>query len=111
MEIALIWIVAALVVAFMAFSWGRRFWAWFFYGLLIWPIALIHLLVAGRTEKGRRMKAIDEGRRRCPHCAEFIRLEARVCPFCRTELHKKAPDAAQASHETRPVPKHPWAAD
>lgn len=74
------------VVAMIAGSKGRSALAWFFYGLLIWPIALVHILVtpggAARAAKAARA----EGRLPCPHCAEYIQPAAKVCPHCQREV-------------------------
>jgi hypothetical protein len=47
MEWLVVWIMAIMggVVAILANSKGRRAGAWFLYGLLAWPIALIHIIV------------------------------------------------------------------
>jgi hypothetical protein len=41
----------AFVVAIIARSKGHHPALWFLYGLLIWPIALVHILVAKRDEE------------------------------------------------------------
>jgi hypothetical protein len=43
--ILIIWLVMALVVASVAQTKGRSGLLWFVYGLLLWPIALIAILV------------------------------------------------------------------
>lgn len=48
-----IWIVMALVVAVVASGKGRSGVGWFFYGLLLWPVALAHICVIRRPEPAR----------------------------------------------------------
>lgn len=91
-----IWIVIAVVVGLIAHSRGRSFIGWAIYGLLIWPVAIVHLLCIGRTERGLERKARAEGRTRCPYCSEHIRREARVCPYCRKEIGRGGPGSAGA---------------
>jgi hypothetical protein len=45
------WIVMALVVAVVASGKGRSGVGWFFYGLLLWPVALAHICVSRRREE------------------------------------------------------------
>lgn len=46
MEWVVLWLVMGGVVAIIANSKGKSALAWFFYGALIWPIALAHILVS-----------------------------------------------------------------
>ena len=71
----LLGVIMAVIVAIIANSRGRNAGGWFVYGLLIWPIALVHVLVAER-----------EGRAPCPYCAERVKVEASVCPYCQRDL-------------------------
>ena len=50
MEFLVVWIVLAVVVAMVANSKGRGPVLWFFYGLLVWPIALTHALLIKRED-------------------------------------------------------------
>lgn len=87
MELFIFWLVMAGVVAIIASSKGRGGFGWFLYGLLLWPIALVHILVQRTdTAVADRRASRDPDLRKCPRCAEFIRREARVCRFCNTEL-------------------------
>ena len=55
MEILFLWLVMAVIVALVAKSRGQSAVAWFLYGLLIWPIALVHALLLKQrpgTERG-----------------------------------------------------------
>ena len=106
-----LWIVIPLAIGLVANSRGRSFIDWFLYALLIWPVALIHLLLIGRTEKGWERKARVEGRSRCPHCAEFIQRQARVCPHCRKDVRESpaATAAGQPDKRYRGVAGYPGA--
>ncbi|MCY4408779.1 MAG: zinc ribbon domain-containing protein [Rhodospirillaceae bacterium] len=109
--ILVLWIVIPLAIGLVANSRGRSFIGWFLYALLIWPVALIHLLLIGRTEKGWERKARVEGRVHCPHCAEFIQRQARVCPHCRKDVRKSPATTAagQPNKRYRGVAGYPGA--
>lgn len=86
MGLIILWVIMALIVAIIAGSKGRSGFAWFLYGFLIWPIALVHALVASSTPKAGEKRAAAEGRKKCPFCAEMIKAEAKVCPHCQRDL-------------------------
>ena len=86
MEWLIIWLVMGVVVAIIAGSRGRNALGWFVYGVLIWPIALVHVLVATPTAAGTAAKAKREGRAPCPFCSEHVKTDASVCPFCQRDL-------------------------
>ncbi len=73
MELVFLWLVAATCVAVIAHLKGRTIWKWFLYGFLIWPVAVIHILVTGSNKT-------------CPQCASDIPRGAKICPRCRTNL-------------------------
>jgi RNA polymerase subunit RPABC4/transcription elongation factor Spt4 len=90
MEILFIVIVLAVIPGMIASSKGRSFFGFFLFGLLIWPVALVHALIMQPTQAETAARAHGqakaEGRRPCPFCAEMIKREAKVCPHCRSEL-------------------------
>lgn len=45
MEMLIFWIIMAVIVGMIASSKGRNPVAWGLYGLLIWPIALVHIIL------------------------------------------------------------------
>lgn len=50
MEFFFFWLIMGGVVALIANSKGRNPVGWFFYGALIWPIALTHILVSSGAQ-------------------------------------------------------------
>lgn len=80
--IFLIWILQALVMAtipaMIADSKGRDVVGWFFYGFLIWPIALVHALLISPADSVV-----------CRFCTKHISREAIVCPYCQKDLVKE----------------------
>ena len=69
--------VLGVIVGAIAQAYGRSFVDWFSYGFLVFPVALIHVLIAGRSTAMLT---------KCPHCAELVKSEAKVCRYCHREL-------------------------
>lgn len=67
-------ILIGLIPASIAKGKGRSFFGWWLYGSAIFIVALPHALLAKPVE--------GAGVRKCPHCAELIKDEAKVCRFC-----------------------------
>lgn len=107
MEVILLWLVLAVVVAVVAGSKGRNPVLWGLYGFLIWPVALVHILVSRPTAKAAAHGMTAAGRAPCPHCAEPIMRAASVCPHCNRGLdtgwaEPKAPPPKAAPPKPRP---------
>lgn len=87
MEFLILWLILGVVVGLIANSKGRSGFGWFLYGFLIWPVALVHILVAKPETKIVEARQVAAGdARKCPHCAEIIKAEAKVCRFCGREV-------------------------
>jgi hypothetical protein len=68
------WLFCSILVAAFASSKKRTGLGWFFLSLLISPlIAFIIVLVLGPPRSTLK---------KCPNCAEEVKVEARVCRFC-----------------------------
>lgn len=91
-------LVMTVIVAVVAGVKGRNIAGWTLYGLLLPPVALVHVLVTGRSEAAEERRAAAAGRVACPHCAEMIKPQAKVCPFCRRDV----PQTAQAVAKSTP---------
>lgn len=70
MELLLLWLFCGLAAAAVYRNKGRSWGVGLAGGLLLGPIGLVLALVSGG------------GGPRCPHCAERIHHDARVCKHC-----------------------------
>lgn len=77
----MLWIVGALAAAVAGSAKGRSAVGWFFYGLLLWPVAIIHALCLPPPKSAAPNQ---ERRIACPACSELILPDALICPHCRS---------------------------
>jgi len=83
MEFVVLVVLIGLIPAAIASSKGRNFFLWWLYGMAIFIVALPHALIMGP----------DGTKRKCPNCAETVRVEAKVCPHCQREIPRPAAPA------------------
>ena len=87
MEILVFAVLLGLIPAFIAKSKGRNFFGWWVYGALIFIVALVHSLVMKPDQHKLDRQQIASGdMKKCPHCAELVKSDARVCRYCSREL-------------------------
>jgi RNA polymerase subunit RPABC4/transcription elongation factor Spt4 len=79
-------LLIGLIPAYIAKDKGRNFLLWWLYGTLLFIVAMLHALLMKADSKTQEAKALADGGRKCPHCAEVVKAEAKVCRFCQRDL-------------------------
>lgn len=82
MRLVIILFVFGWITAIIAKSKGRDFLLWCFYGILLFPFALIHAVILQKNIGTLDTKEQRQGLIKCPHCVEMIKLDAKQCQFC-----------------------------
>lgn len=90
MEILFVAVMLGLIPAAIARSKGRSFGGWWLYGALIFIVALPHAILARPLDEGIARQQVEFGNRKCPHCAEWIKREAKVCRYCGRDVEQNA---------------------
>ena len=93
MEILVLWFVLAVVVAIVAETRGRIAPGWFILSAVLSPVISFALLLAlPKVGKAARVKdaegnaITEETHTRCPDCKELVRIDARKCKHCGSDL-------------------------
>ena len=82
MEFLIVAVFLGLIPGLIARGKGRSFGLWWFYGFLVFLIALPHALLLKASPEQVDRKQTAHGLKKCPFCAEIIKLDAKVCRYC-----------------------------
>lgn len=96
MEIFLGAVLLGLIPGFIARHKGRSFWAWWFFGALLWIVAFpVSLFLKRDTEVLRERELQGGHKKRCSECAETVKAEAVVCRYCGFRFAPETSDQVQ----------------
>lgn len=107
MAFLVFWIMCGIATSMIFKTKGQNTVAGFFLGALLGPFGILFALFWSKNEGEIEQRAITSGSlRKCPDCAEMIKVEARKCRFCHAEFQPiNARDLANQTTKSR-VPGH-----
>ncbi len=99
------WIGLCAAVGIYADKKGRSGAGFFFLAFMLSPIIGGLIALAASPDKAELdRRALREGMRKCPQCAEFVRADAHRCRYCGSELQVLQPKSTH-SGELAVTPK------
>lgn len=98
-----------LIPAAIASNKGHNGFLWWLFGALLFIVALPLALILPRDTRELEARELRGGARRCPHCAELIRREAKVCRFCGRDVDPAPPSTSSITPSAVASPATPVA--
>lgn len=101
MEILVIGAIIGLIPAAIAKSKGYSFILWWIFGTFLFIVALPVALLMKPNTAAIEQNKMREGMKKCPFCAELIKLEATVCRYCGRELNCSQATQSEAPQDIK----------
>lgn len=88
MELFFFWLVFSVIAGAIAGGKGRSGFGFFLLAVILSPlVGIICALIARPNTERTEREALEDGTvRRCPACAELVRVEAVKCRYCQSAL-------------------------
>lgn len=87
----LILIICGIASGIIASGKGRSGFGWFLIGFLFGPIGFLASLIVSKEQRAPQVsQGVGSDTRTCPHCAETVKRQAKVCRYCGGELPEVA---------------------
>ncbi len=106
--IIILWALLSVVVGVYADKKGRSGIGFGFLSIITSPlIGFIIAWLVSSDNAAIEQSAITKGEvRKCPACAELVKVEAKICKHCRSELTEQSEEEAKS--EVKPVIEKVW---
>lgn len=102
MDVVLLWTILAVCVGIVARARGRSGLGWWLFSMFLTPLLgfiMVALLPSRKPPAPGGETPTPDTHVKCPDCAEFVRMEARVCKHCGCKLVPQNP---------APAPRDAW---
>ena len=94
MEFFMIAVLLGLIPATIAKLKGKSFGLWWLYGAALFIFALPHSIIMRATISDTENQQLADGLKKCPHCAELIKPDAKVCRYCGRDIPQETVENA-----------------
>lgn len=104
--LGVLWLACGIAAAGLYQRRGRSAEVGFWGGFLLGPIGVLLAWFAEPDSTVLEQKALGDGMRKCPSCAELVKAEASICRYCQRALPSaiETRETVSATEEPRSLP-------